>query len=216
MRIRPELLTLYAVTDRSWLDGRQLADVVAEVLAGGATLVQLREKDMDTESFIEEARDIKKITDKYGVPLIINDNIEVCLASGAAGVHVGQSDMEAGHVRELLGADRIIGVTAKTVAQAMRATACGADYIGSGAVFGSTTKLDTKRMSLETLDDICNSVEIPVVAIGGIDETNIEQLAGHRMAGAAVVSGLFAQADPYAAAMRLRALAEKVRDTNGH
>lgn len=216
MKIKPELLTLYAVTDRSWLNGRQLADVVEQVLKGGATLVQLREKNLDTDAFIEEARDIKKITDKYGVPLIINDNIEVCLASGAAGVHVGQSDMEAGHVRELLGEERIIGVTAKTVEQAMRAAACGADYLGSGAVFGSTTKLDTKKMSLGTLDDICSSVDIPVVAIGGIDETNIGQLAGHRMAGAAVVSALFAQADPCAAAMRLRAFVEKVRDTYGH
>ena len=210
MKIKPELLTLYAVTDRTWLNGRKLADVVEDVLKGGATLVQLREKELSTEAFIEEAKEIKRVTDKYGVPLIINDNIQVCLASGAAGVHVGQSDMEAGRVRELLGEDKIIGVTAKTVEQARRALECGADYLGSGAVFGSTTKLDTKKMTLETLDEICDSVDIPVVAIGGIDETNIEQLAGHKMNGAAVVSALFAKEDPYGAAVNLKELAMKI------
>ena len=210
MKIKPELLTLYAVTDRAWLNGRRLADVVEDVLRGGATLVQLREKELSTEAFIEEAKEIKKVTDKYGVPLIINDNIQVCLESGAAGVHVGQSDMEAGSVRELLGGDKIIGVTAKTVEQARRAWQCGADYLGSGAVFGSTTKLDTKKMSLETLDEICDSVDLPVVAIGGIDETNIELLAGHKMNGAAVVSALFAKENPYKAAVHLKAMAMKI------
>lgn len=204
MKIKPELLTLYGVTDRSWLKGEPLSKVVEQVLLGGVTLLQLREKELPLKDFIQEAKEIKRVTDFYGVPLIINDNIEVCLACEAAGVHVGQSDMEAGQVRRLLGGERIIGVTAKTVEQAMKAQACGADYLGSGAVFGSATKLDARKMSLEMLDDICESVSIPVVAIGGIDEDNVDQLSGHKMDGIAVVSALFGAASPQAAARRLR------------
>lgn len=204
MKIKPELLTLYGVTDRSHLGGRSLLAVVEEILKGGATLIQLREKDMDSEAFLREAVQIKKVTDAYHVPLIINDNIQVCLASGAAGVHVGQSDMAAGQVRRLLGEDKIIGVTAKTVEQAKAAEQAGADYLGCGAVFGSATKLDTKKMSLETLDEICRSVSIPVTAIGGISMDNIRQLQGHLMDGAAVVSALFSAQDPCGAAVALK------------
>ncbi len=205
MKIKPELLTLYGVTDRGHLEGKRLCQVVEEVLKGGATLIQLREKDMDQEAFLKEALEVKKVTDAYQVPLIINDNIQVCLACDAAGVHVGQSDMAAGQVRRLLGEDKIIGVTAKTVDQALAAQAAGADYLGCGAVFGSSTKLDTKKMSLETLDEICRSVSIPVVAIGGISLENIGQLTGHLMDGAAVVSALFSAEDPCAVARKLKA-----------
>lgn len=204
MKIKPELLTLYAVTDRGCLKYGTLERTVEAVLKGGVTLLQLREKEMPFDEFVREAKNIKKITDYYGIPLIINDNIEVCLECDAAGVHVGQSDMEAGKARALLGNDKIIGVTAKTVQQAVQAEKNGADYLGSGAVFGSLTKLDTKKMSLETLDSICDSVSIPVVAIGGINESNIMLLKGHKMKGAAVVSALFGAPDPMEAAQCLK------------
>ena len=161
--------------------------------------MQLREKNLDDEKFLEEAVKMKAITDAYHVPLIINDNIEVCIKSGAAGVHVGQSDMAAGRVRALLGPNKIIGVTAKTEAQAKIAYENGADYIGCGAVFGSKTKLDTSAISLEQLDAVCQATPLPVVAIGGINAENIEQLAGHDMNGVAVVSAIFAQKDITAA-----------------
>ena len=204
MKISPQLLRLYAVTDRGHLEGRSLSDVVDEILAGGVTLVQLREKHMPLDDFIREASAVKKVTDRWGVPLIINDNIEVCQAVDAAGVHVGQADMEAGQVRRILGPEKIIGVTAKTVEQARAAQAAGADYLGCGAVFGSATKLDTKKMELDTLDDICRHVSIPVVAIGGIGPENISQLLGHLMDGVAVVSALFFAKDPKKAAKDLR------------
>ncbi len=199
-------LLLYAVTDRRWLKGRSLAEDVEAALMGGATMIQLREKEMDTEAFIVEARQIKKVTDRFGVPLIINDRIDVCLAVDAAGVHVGQSDMQAGKVRDLIGPDRILGVTAKTVDQAKAAKAAGADYLGSGAVFGSSTKKDALSMSKELLARITASVDIPVVAIGGVDAGNILQLQGLGLAGAAIVSGIFAQPDIRRAAERLHEL----------
>lgn len=210
MKIKPELLTLYGVTDRGHLNGEPLYKVVEQVLKGGVTLLQLREKDMPLADFISEAKEIKKVTDFYNVPLIINDNIEVCLACDSAGVHVGQSDMEAGRVRRLLGEDKIIGVTAKTVEQAALAEKNGADYLGSGAVFGSATKLDAKKMSLETLDSICDSVAIPVVAIGGINEDNLSLLSGHKMKGAAVVSALFGSSEPMEAARRMKKAMEVI------
>lgn len=199
-------LLLYAVTDRRWLKGRSLAEDVEAALMGGATMIQLREKEMDTEAFIVEARQIKKVTDRFSVPLIINDRIDVCLAVDAAGVHVGQSDMQAGKVRDLIGPDRILGVTAKTVDQAKAAKAAGADYLGSGAVFGSSTKKDALSMSKELLARITASVDIPVVAIGGVDAGNILQLQGLGLAGAAIVSGIFAQPDIRRAAERLHEL----------
>ena len=198
-----DMLKLYAVTDREWTGEQTLEEQVKAALEGGVTLVQLREKNLDDEKFLEEAIKIKAVTDTYQVPLIINDNIDVCLKSGAAGVHVGQSDMEAGCVRTLLGPDKIIGVTAKTEAQAKIAYENGADYIGCGAVFGSKTKLDTSAISLEQLDAVCQATPLPVVAIGGINAENIEQLAGHNMNGVAVVSAIFAQKDITAATIDL-------------
>lgn len=203
-------LLLYAVTDRSWLNGRTLAEDVEKALKGGATMIQLREKELDQEAFIEEARMIKVLTDRYQVPLIINDNIDVCMAVDASGVHVGQDDMAAGDVRARIGEDKILGVTAKTVIQAQAAQAAGADYLGSGAIFGSSTKKDAKSMTEEVLKSIVESVDIPVVAIGGIDGDNILKLKGLGLAGAAIVSGVFAQPDVEAASRRLRALCEKI------
>ena len=167
-------------------------------LRGGATMVQLREKglaEQDFEGFLEEARRMHELTARYGVPLIIDDNVEIALKSGAEGVHVGQNDMDAGEVRRLLGPDRILGVTAKTVEQARRAQDAGADYLGSGAVFGTSTKADAIPMSLERLREICACVRIPVVAIGGICLENIGRLSGSGVAGAAIVSGIFGAED---------------------
>lgn len=200
-------LHVYVVTDRSWTGKQTLLEQLETALQAGVTLVQLREKGLDQEAFIEEAKAVKALTDRYGVPLLINDNVEVAIACGAAGVHVGQEDLEAGRVRELLGPDKIIGVTAKTVEQARRAEAAGADYLGSGAVFGSTTKKNAKPMTKELLTQITHAVSIPVVAIGGINRHNILELAGTGIAGAAVVSGIFAEEDMEAA---VRELKEKV------
>lgn len=203
-------LLLYAVTDRSWLNGRTLAEDVEKALKGGATMIQLREKELDQEAFIEEARQIKALTDRYHVPLIINDNIDVCLAVDASGVHVGQSDMAASDVRRRIGQNKILGVTAKTIEQARAALDAGADYLGSGAIFGSQTKKDAKSMTEEVLRSIAASVEIPVVAIGGIDADNILKLKGLGLAGVAIVSGIFAQPDIEAASGRLKALCEEI------
>lgn len=205
-------LHVYAVTDRSWTGKQTLLEQLETALQAGVTLVQLREKELDQEAFIEEAKAVKALTDRYGVPLLINDNVEVAIACGAAGVHVGQEDLEAGRVRELLGPDKIIGVTAKTVEQARRAEAAGADYLGSGAVFGSTTKKNAKPMTKELLTQITHAVSIPVVAIGGINRHNILELAGTGIAGAAVVSGIFAEEDMEAA---VRELKEKVNRIAG-
>ena len=166
-------LRLYAVTDRSWLGEQTLCEQVEEALRGGATMVQIREKELDEADFEDEAREIQKLCRKYQVPLIINDNVALAKRVDADGVHIGQSDMEMKNARELLGEDKIIGVTAKTIAQAKAAEAAGADYLGSGAVFGSSTKLDAKPMEHALFQEICESVAIPVVAIGGITADNV-------------------------------------------
>lgn len=212
MSIDRKTMRLYAVTDRSWLGGRSLAEDVEAAIKGGATLIQLREKNMDINNFAKEAEEILLMCRKYNVPLIINDNIDVALAVGADGVHLGQSDMNAAKAREILGEDKIIGVTAKTVSQAQKAQRDGADYLGSGAVFGTSTKADAKPMDLETLRSITSSVNIPVVAIGGITGENVLCLKGSGIAGAAVVSGIFAQKDIEAAA---RDLSRKICEITG-
>lgn len=203
-------LLLYAVTDRSWLNGKSLAQQVNEVLKGGATMIQLREKDMNQDEFKAEAVEIKKICDRYHVPLIINDNVDLAVEVGATGVHVGQHDMEAGQVRERVGADVIVGVSARTVKQALAAQAAGADYLGVGAVFPTGTKADAAEVGIDTLKAICAAVDIPVVAIGGIGTQNVSRLTGSGIAGVAVVSALFAQPNGERAARKLRALLEKV------
>ena len=196
-------LLLYAVTDSRWLEDETLYEKVEQALQGGATFLQLREKKLGEEAFRREALEIQKLCRRYQVPFVLNDNVELAREIGADGVHVGQSDMEAGNVRELLGEDKIIGVTARTVEQAILAEKRGADYLGVGAVFATGTKLDTHEVSYELLKEICASVTIPVVAIGGVNLDNIGSLTGSGVAGAAVVSAIFAQKDGEGAARKL-------------
>ena len=201
-------LLLYGVTDRTWLDGRDLADVVEQSILGGVTMVQLREKDLAHDAFLEEARRIGQICRRHGVPFLIDDDVELAAAVGADGVHVGQHDMEAGMARAKVGPDMLLGVSAQTVEQALRAQAAGADYLGVGAVFPTGTKTDAEAVSYDTLKAICEAVDIPVVAIGGIGPDNVAKLAGSGICGVAVVSALYAQKDPGAAA---RTLLERTR-----
>lgn len=196
-------MLLYAVTDRTWLGGGALATQVERAIVGGATCIQLREKEMATDEFIREARQIKRLTDRYGVPFVVNDNIEVALAADADGVHVGQGDMCAQDVRKLIGPDKILGVSVFAPGQATFAQQCGADYLGVGAVFATSTKADADTVSLDTLRQICAAVSIPVVAIGGIGESNILRLSGSGIAGVAVISAIFAQSDICAATKTL-------------
>ncbi len=202
-------LLMYAVTDRHWLYGRTLYDVVKESLDGGVTFLQLREKDLDEADFLKEAKQIQALCREYGVPFIINDNVDIALATDADGVHVGQSDMEAGDVRKKLGSGKIIGVSAGTVEQALLAEAHGADYLGVGAVFPTGSKDDATPVSYETLKEICAAVKIPVVAIGGITRDNIKKLSGSGICGAAVISAIYAQPDIKDAAKQLKSAIEE-------
>ena len=195
MSLKLENCLLYAVTDTSWLRGRTLAQQVEEALRGGATMVQLREKELQGEALEQEAREILALCRQYGVPFLINDDVMLAKKIGADGVHVGQDDMSAAKARELLGEDAIIGVTARTVEQAVAAQEAGADYLGSGAVFGTSTKKDAKPMDPAYFQQICESVSIPVVAIGGVTLDNIRELEGRKMSGFAIVSGIFAAED---------------------
>lgn len=203
-------MCLYAVTDRAWLrDGQTLAEVCEEVLSGGATFLQLREKDLPPEKIEAEARVLQSLCAARGVPFVVNDSVEIALASGADGVHVGQSDIRGRDIRAIIGPDRILGISAGTVEQALAAERAGADYIGVGAVFPTGTKKDARPMPLDLLRAICAAVTIPAVAIGGISKDNILTLAGSGVAGAAAVSALFAAEDPRGAAAELAALAGK-------
>lgn len=205
-------LLLYAVTDSHWLNGRTLHSVVKESLEGGVTFVQLREKQLDEAHFMEEAKDLQVLCREYNVPFIINDNVDIALAMDADGVHVGQSDMEAGDVRAKLGPDKIIGVSAQTVEQAILAEKHGADYLGVGAVFPTGSKDDATEVSHETLKAICEAVSIPVIAIGGITQENVSTLAGSGICGIAVISAIYAQPDIRKAAQDLKiATAEMVK-----
>ena len=186
-------LLLYAVTDRHWLGGRTLYDVVRESLDGGVTFLQLREKDLDDASFYEEAVKLQEMAKEYGVPFVVNDNVEIAVRMNADGVHVGESDTEAGDVRALIGPDRILGVSAQTVEQAVLAEKRGADYLGVGAVFPTGSKDDAVEVTHETLKEICDAVSIPVVAIGGITYENTHELAGTGICGIAVISAIYAQ-----------------------
>lgn len=210
MKFQREMLTLYAVTDRTWLNGRTLAEVVEQAIRGGATMVQLREKDKTPDEILASAREILPVCHKYGVPFIMNDSIELARAAGADGVHLGQSDVPGDNVRALAG-DLILGLSANTVESARRAQALGADYLGVGAVFGTTTKHDARHLSPEALREITSAVDVPAVAIGGISADNIAALSGCGVAGAAVVSAIFAQADPEQAARSLRKKAEQIQ-----
>ena len=203
-------LLLYAVTDRSWLNGRTLYEQVEDALKGGATFIQLREKKLDKEDFLKEAIEIQALCRQYHVPFVINDDVDIALQMDADGVHVGQSDMEAGDVRAQLGPDKIIGVSAQTVEQAMLAEQRGADYLGVGAVFPTGSKDDADDISHDTLQAICEAVQIPVIAIGGISKNNVLQLKGRGICGIAVISAIFAQPDIQAATEELKNLTEKM------
>ena len=209
-RLDKKDLLLYAVTDRHWLNGRTLYEVVKESLEGGATFIQLREKEMDTEHFLEEAKEIKKLCEEYKVPFVINDNVDIAKEIDADGVHVGQSDMEAGDVRAELGPDKIIGVSAQTVEQAILAEQRGADYLGVGAVFPTGSKADACEVSHETLKDICNAVSIPVIAIGGITVDNTPILKGTGICGIAVISAIYAANDIPAATAKLKEVTKTI------
>ena len=213
MRFDKSDLLLYAVTDRSWLEGESLYGQVEKALIGGATLIQLREKNLDELHFMEEARAIQLLCRRYRVPFVINDNVEIAQRMDADGVHVGQQDMEAGEVRKRLGADKIIGVSAHSVEEALLAERCGADYLGVGAVFSTSSKPDANVISHGTLKEICEAVKIPVVAIGGIGQNNILKLKGSGASGVAVISSIFAQPNIIEATRALRSLSEKMTGT---
>jgi thiamine-phosphate pyrophosphorylase len=204
MEFNKNNLLLYAVTDRSFTGKQTLYEQIEDALIGGVTCIQLREKNLDEPSFIKEAIKIKDLCHRYNVPLIINDNLNVALESKADGVHVGQDDLNAGEIRKIAGSDFIIGVTAKTVLQAKKAEIDGANYLGVGAVFPSPTKTNAIRITSEQLNEICDSVSIPAVAIGGINQSNIEQLMGCKMSGVAVVSAIFAADDITSATKKLK------------
>lgn len=210
MKLDRSSMLLYAVTDRTWLKGRSLADAVEEALRAGVTFLQLREKDLDYASFLELAREIKGITDKYGIPYVINDKVEVAMAVGADGVHVGQDDMAPEDVRKIIGPDKILGVSAQTVGQALLAEKKGADYIGVGSIFPTSTKPDAETVSFDTLKAICEAVSIPVVAIGGINKDNAMRLSGSGIDGIAVVSAVFAREDIATAVRELLEAASRV------
>lgn len=191
MRCKKETMLLYAVTDRMWTGKETLMEQVEDALRGGATCVQLREKELDEESFLKEAMEMKALCARYGVPFIVNDNVEIAIRCKADGVHVGQSDMAAGNVRAMIGADMLLGVSAQTVEQALAAEAAGADYLGIGAMFPTDTKKDAKEVSFAAAQEITAAVEIPVVAIGGINKRNILELKGTGVDGVALVSAIF-------------------------
>lgn len=203
-------LMLYAVTDRHWLGDETLYDQVKKALDGGATFVQLREKKLDREDFLAEALEIQKLCKKYGVPFVINDEVSIAKDIDADGVHVGQSDMEAMDVRKVLVPDKILGVSAQTVEQAIIAEKHGADYLGVGAVFATGSKDDADDVSHETLKAICEAVSIPVIAIGGITKDNVSELAGSGICGVAVISAIFGQNDIKKATEDLKASVEKM------
>lgn len=186
MKCEKETMLLYAVTDRMWTGKQTLMEQVEDALKGGATCVQLREKELDEENFLKEAIEMKALCAKYGVPFIVNDNVEIAIKCKADGIHVGQSDMEAGNVRALVGEDMIIGVSTKNVEQALAAQKAGADYLGVGAMFHTGTKLDAEEVSREAAQEITAAVDIPVVAIGGINKKNILELKGTGVDGVAL------------------------------
>jgi thiamine-phosphate pyrophosphorylase len=208
-------LLLYAITDRSWLKGETLYHQVEQALKGGATFIQLREKELDEAHFLEEAKEIKALCKAYHVPFVIDDNVKIAKEVDADGVHVGQSDMEAKEVRKELGENKIIGVSARTVEQAVLAEKHGASYLGVGAVFPTGSKKDAKELSHETLKAICEAVNIPVIAIGGIGEGNVMELSGSGICGIAVISAIFAQKDIEGATRKLKELTTKMVTQEG-
>ena len=195
MRLDKKHMLLYAVTDRAWVGTKSLYEQVKEALENGVTCVQLREKELNESDFLKEAKQISTLCKEYKVPFIVNDNVNIAIACKADGIHIGQEDMELKSVRKLVGKDMIIGVSAHTVEEAIKAQESGADYIGIGAVFATSTKTDVDVLSFETLRSICEAVDIPTVAIGGIKKDNICKLKGSGIDGVAVVSAIFAAKD---------------------
>ncbi len=211
LRVNADAMTLYAVTDRTWVKDTTLMDQVKEALEGGITFLQLREKHLSKKEFIKEAREMKELSKEYKVPFVINDNIEVALAVDADGVHIGQDDMSVEEARKLLGEDKIIGVSAHNVEEAIKAQKGGADYLGVGAVCATSTKKDANVVSKEEIKKICHTVEIPVVAIGGIKKENIKTLEGTDVDGVAVISAIFAAKDIKKDTKQLRSLVEEMK-----
>lgn len=214
MKFSKDMLLLYAVTDRSWTQDQTLYDQIEAALKGGVTIVQLREKNLPEDEFVAEAIRVKELCSRYNVPLIINDNAGVALKSGADGVHVGIEDTPVAELRQKVGKDFIIGATAKTVEQAQSAEKAGADYLGVGAVFPSPTKKNAIRITAEKLKEICSSVSVPAVAIGGISLDNVSEIKGCGMSGIAVVSAIFASDDIQKAASELKEKAKEVTASN--
>ena len=208
MRCDKGHMLLYAVTDRAWTGERTLCEQVEAALKGGVTCVQLREKEMDETVFLQEAKDICALCRRYGVPFIVNDNVDAAIACQADGIHVGQEDMAAGEVRRRVGDAMILGVSVHTVEEARRAVRDGADYLGLGAVFPTSTKTDVDQMTNETLRAICDAVDVPVVAIGGINRGNLLKLSGSGVDGVALVSAIFSAEDIEDTCRKLRLLAE--------
>jgi len=197
-------MQLYLVTDRHWLKAHSLYEDVEAAINGGVTCVQLREKHLNHQLFVQEAKELKELCNQNQIPLIINDNVEVMLEVDADGIHVGQSDMQAQDVRKLIGSDKVLGVSVQTVEQAITAQNAGADYLGVGAVFPTGTKDDAIEVDLATLQDICQHVDIPIVAIGGINQENLLQLKGSGIDGIAVVSAIMAAEDIFEATKQLK------------
>ncbi len=205
MKSDKENLLLYAVTDRHWTGRETLRQQVEAALRGGVTFVQLREKNMEHDAFLKEALEIRDLCRAYRVPFVLDDDVSLAMEVDADGIHVGQSDMEAGDVRALIGPDRILGVSACTVEEAVAAEQRGADYLGVGAVFPTGSKDDARPVTRETLRKICEAVTIPVIAIGGITEQNVMELAGSGICGVAVISAIFGQPEIESATKRLKA-----------
>jgi len=210
MKCDKKAMLLYAVTDRAWVGKQSLYEQVESALKGGATCVQLREKELDEDNFLKEAMEISALCRRYKVPFFVNDNVEIAIACHADGIHVGQEDVKASQVRQRVGEDMIIGVSAHSVEEAQEAVRNGADCLGVGAMFSTSTKADVEVLSKETLRDICLAVDIPVVAIGGIGKSNILQLAGTGVDGVALVSAIFAADDIESECRLLRKLSEEM------
>lgn len=210
MKCDKKVMTLYAVTDRAWVGRQTLYEQVESALKGGATCIQLREKELDEEAFLQEAKEIAALCRRYQVPFFVNDNVEIAVKCQADGVHVGQEDMEAAQVRSRVGDQMMIGVSVHTVEEALEAVKNGADCLGVGAVFSTSTKTDVDVLPKETLRAICEAVEIPVVAIGGIKKSNIMELAGSGVDGVALVSAIFGAEDIEGECRELRALSEQM------
>lgn len=210
MKCDKNMMLLYAVTDRAWLGDMTLYQQVECALKGGVTCVQLREKELSDEDFLAEAIEISALCKKYGVPFFINDNVEIAVKCKADGIHVGQEDMAATKVRELVGPDMMIGVSVHTVSEALEAVAAGADCLGVGAMFSTSTKADADVLPMDTLRDICAAVDVPVVAIGGIGKSNIDQLKGTGVDGVALVSAIFSAEDIESECRELRKLSEEM------